>query len=377
MKILMCPEYFIPSIGGGEVWSWQVAKHLVRKGNDVDILTYKHPEKPHDEKIEGVNIRRIGAFPISGVQSYFKRATIQGIGVINKGLKLDFDIIQASQTFPLLPSSFLSKMKKRPLVAVYHDIYGYSFSLKDKGLLRGVIRGSVEHITLKMNYDAIIAVSRSTMKKLLKYGIDEEKIKVITGGVDLKMIDPIKEEKTSTPSILFVGRLVPHKRVEDLLKAFSIVLKTNPKTNLYIVGTGKHKDFLQEYASSLNLEKKVTFTDYVTESEKIRLMKKAHVLVLPSIMEGFGLVLIEAMACKTPVIATDLGGPKEVVVDNETGFLVEPFNPKALAEKIGSIINDEKFRTRMGEAGRRRVEELYTWDKTADNMIQLYKKLVP
>jgi glycosyltransferase involved in cell wall biosynthesis len=372
MKILMCPEYFIPSIGGGEVWSWQVARHLVKRGHEVDVLTYKHPNRFYNEVIEGVRILRTGRFPISGVQSYFRRAYVQGIGIIAEGLKRDYDLAQVSQTFPLLPASLLSKMKRRPIVAVYHDVYGFGFSLRDKGIVRGIIRGSVEHTTFKLDFDAIIAVSQSTKRKLLSRGVQSEKICVITEGVDLESVDFVEQEKSETPMVIYVGRLVAHKRVEDLLAAFSIVLKTVPSAQLYIVGEGPRGRLLRELSSSLKIHEKVRFTGYVPEHEKLRLMKQAHTLVLPSVMEGFGLVLIEAMACRTPVIAANVGGPKEVVMPGQTGFLVEPFDVDALAEKLCILLTDAKMRERMGEAGRHTVEKFYTWERVVDSILRLY-----
>jgi len=376
LRVLMCPEYFYPQVGGGEVWFWQVARHLVKRGHEVHILTYKHPGYTTDNVIEGIHIHRLGPFPIRGVQPYFRRALIQGIGIILYGLRIEFDIIQASQTLPLIPAKILSILKKRPIVAVYHDVYGYHFSLRDKGVIKGLIRGSLEKMTLNQEYNGVIAVSNSTKSKLVNYGVSRNKLHVIYEGVDLEYIDSINSDKKSRLLILYVGRLVAHKCIEDLLDSFKIVQKKIQLARLMIVGTGPRRQELEAYSSQLGIEECIQFTGYVSDKKKYQLMKQADVLVLPSVMEGFGLVLIEAMACGTPVIAVDLGGPKEVVSDNKTGFLVSPRQPKEIAEMILIILRNHELRQVMSKDARLRVEDFFTWEKTSERIESLYYKVV-
>ncbi|MEM3872606.1 MAG: glycosyltransferase family 4 protein [Nitrososphaeria archaeon] len=368
MEILLCPEYFFPHVGGGEVWLFHLSKILVNKGHKITVISYKHPKHLQNEILSGIKILRIGLFPIGGVQPYFKRAIVNAFGIIVNGLKLKYDILFVNQTFPLLPSYLVSKIKRKPIFAVFHDIYGLQFSLKEKGLIKGLIRGIVELISIKLNYDIILTVSESTKKKLVKVGMKVNKIFVVGGGVDLRKIDSVNEQKSSKPTILYVGRLVRLKKVENLLLAFKKVITKVPDAELYIVGSGPEEGKLKNLAKELDLTSKVFFTGYVTEEEKIRLMKKAWILVQPSIAEGFGLVLVEANACKTPVIAVDSGGPREVIREGRTGFLIQPNNIKQLAEKIIEILGDKNRVLKMGEEGRKVVEENYTWEKVAEKI---------
>ncbi|MEM2951055.1 MAG: glycosyltransferase family 4 protein, partial [Nitrososphaeria archaeon] len=337
MEILLCPEYFFPHVGGGEVWLFHLSKILVNKGHKITVISYKHPKHLQNEILSGIKILRIGLFPIGDVQPYFKRAIVNAFGIIVNGLKLKYDILFVNQTFPLLPSYLVSKIKRKPIIAVFHDIYGLKFSLKEKGLIKGLIRGIVELISIKLNYDIILTVSESTKRKLVNVGVKENKIHVVGGGVDLNEIDFVNEQKSSKPTIIFVGRLVRLKKVENLLLAFKKVITKVPDAELYIVGSGPQENMLRKLAEELDLTSKVFFTGYVPEEEKIKLMKKAWVLVQPSIAEGFGLVLVEANACKTPVIAVDSGGPREVIREGRTGFLVEANNIGQIAEKIIEI----------------------------------------
>jgi glycosyltransferase involved in cell wall biosynthesis len=368
MRILYCPEYFFPHVGGAEVWLFYTSIILSKKGHDVTVITYKHPLHSNNEVINGVKVRRVGIFPIKGIQPYFKRALINAYGILVDGLKIDYDIIISNQTFPLLPSYIVSKLRRKPLMAVFHDIYGLNFSIKEKGLFKGLIRGIVEVISTKLNYDLILTVSNSTKSKLLKTGVSSEKIFVVGGGVDIKAIDSVYAEKSSKPMIIYVGRLVKLKKVENLIIAFKEVLSKIPNAELYIVGIGPQESMLKNLVEQLKIASKVHFTGYVSEEEKIALMKHAWVLVQPSVAEGFGLVLVEANACKTPVIAVDSGGPREVVRDGETGYLIKPNNIKMLVEKLVELLSDKNRILVMGEKGRKLVEENFTWDKVAEKI---------
>jgi len=368
MQILYCPEYFFPHIGGGEVWSFNTGKALVKRGYKIVVVTYKHPMHCKDEIIDGLIILRIGPLTVSGVQPYFKRAIVQAYGIIAKGLTLAYDVIIANQTFPLLLSYVVSKVRRKPIFAIFHDIYGLSFSIREKGVFKGIIRGAVEAVSLKLAYDVIITVSESTKKKLIQAGVKEDKIFVVGGGVDIKAIDSVYAEKSSKPMIIYVGRLVKLKKVENLIIAFKEVLSKIPEAELYIVGIGLQESMLKNLVEQLKIASKVHFTGYVSEEEKITLMKHAWVLVQPSVAEGFGLVLVEANACKTPVIAVDSGGPREVVRDGENGYLIKPNNIKMLVEKLVELLSDKNRILVMGEKGRKLVEENFTWDKVAEKI---------
>lgn len=368
MRILLCPEYFIPHVGGGEVWIFNISKILSKKAHEIMVVSYKHPNRLNNETIDGIKIFRVGFFPIKGIQSYLARAIFTAYGILTKGLTLEYDTIVASQTFPLIPSYIVLKIRGKPLISVFHDIYGLNFSLKEKGFIKGLIRGITELIVIKLNYDIVLTVSESTKKKLVRAGVKEDKIHVVGGGVDLELIDSVEEQKSSKPTIIFVGRLVRLKKVENLLLAFKKIISKIPEAELYIVGSGPQEKMLKDLAKRLDLSSNVHFTGFVPEEEKIKLIKNAWVLVQPSIAEGFGLVLVEANACRTPVVAVDSGGPREVVIDGVTGFLVKPNDLNELTEKILEILSDKIKMYRMGEDGRKVVEEKYTWEKVAEKV---------
>jgi glycosyltransferase involved in cell wall biosynthesis len=268
----------------------------------------------------------------------------------------------------LIPSYVVSKIRRKPIIAVFHDIYGPSFSLKEKGLLKGLIRSLAEGIVLKLNYDAVLTVSESTKRKLVQANVDEDKIKVVGVGVDLEKIDLAKTTKSNKPTIIYVGRLVKLKQVDQLIIAFKKVIEQVPDAELFIVGSGALKDELHKLVDRAGLSSKVYFKGFLFEKEKFHLIWESHLLVQPSAMEGLGIVLVEAMACQTPVIAINKYGPKEVVTNGENGFLVPPNDVNRLASKIIEIIKDREKAEAMGRKGRALVKERYTWERVVEKV---------
>ncbi len=279
MRILFCPEYFVPSIGGGEIWSYNVAKGLAEKGHKMSVVTYKQQGHMLDEKIGNLSIIRGGTYAVNTSESYWKRALIQAPSIIRIGATTDYDIILANNTFPLLPSWFLSKIRQKPIVAAFHNFYGYRFSIEEKGAIKGVVRGSIEYVAHALNYDAILVLSTSIKDKLIKRGIPAKRISIIPGGVDLQYIDSIQEEKSKEPIVLFVGRLVHMKRVDVLLEAFRIVNEKIPESKLFVVGDGPLRPYLESLAEQHRIRDHVFFLGFVSEEEKIRIMKESDTLL--------------------------------------------------------------------------------------------------
>lgn len=376
LDILVCPEYFYPHVGGGEVWIWNVARKLSERGHFIRVLTYKHPTRKANESIGGMSIQRMGPFPIRGTQPYLSRALIQAFGILKNALNQQFDVVLAVQTFPLIPSKLISLILRRPIVALFHDVYGLEFSLIEKGLLKGLIRGITEKISLQLHYDLVLAVSRSTRNKLVASGISADKIRVVFGGVDLKFIDGVQGFLSESPLIVYLGRLVKYKHVDDLIVSFRKLLRRFPNAQLWIVGDGPERDGLIKLSRDLRVSERVKFWGRVSDVKKVQILKSAWMLVLPSTKEGLGLVLLESLACKTPVIAVDSGGPRDVVFNGISGFLVPPRDVNALTKRIATLLEDDSLRSRMGQMGRKIVERTFTWDRVTDRVELALKQVL-
>ena len=266
---------------------------------------------------------------------------------------------------------------------------GYDFSLW------------LEKTALEMA-DAVIAVSEETKRDVLSlFDVKEERISVIHNGIDLAEYQAEKNPATlhalgidpERPYILFVGRITRQKGIVHLVRAirhldpgFQIVLCAGaPDTPEIAAEMQRAVAAAREHRDNI-----IWIEKMVSRTEAIALYSGASVFVCPSIYEPFGIINLEAMACGTAVVASSVGGIKEVVVDGETGFFVplrqmkespfEALEPEVfardLAARINQLMADPQLAERMGAAGRKRAEELFRWDEIAHKTERLYRKLL-
>ena len=287
-----------------------------------------------------------------------------------------------------------------PLVITTHSLEPLR-PWKREQLGRGYDASSwVEKTAIEMA-DAVIAVSKETKEDVLKYfEVDENKIKVIYNGINLE--EYVVSNETSTleqygidktkPYILFVGRITRQKGIIHLVNAIKYI---EPEAQIVLCAGAPDtpeigKEMLDSVDEVKKTRKNVIWIDKMLDKkEVIQLYSHADVFCCPSIYEPFGIINIEAMACETAVVASAVGGIKEVVVDGETGILVpleqqnvapfEPVNPdqfsRDLANGINTLIKDKALRTTMAKNGRKRVEEYFDWTAIAKQVEELYKSL--
>jgi alpha-maltose-1-phosphate synthase len=229
--------------------------------------------------------------------------------------------------------------------------------------------------------DAVVAVSQDMKQDILKaYPIPESRVAVIHNGVDPEKYHPkegtesLAKFSVHPPFVFFVGRLSRQKGIFDLLEAMDHV----PRGTTLVLATGKPdtpgiEDDLRAVLKSK--DNVVWIREMLEDPDLVNLYNEAAVFACPSIYEPFGIINLEAMACETPVVATRVGGIKEVVVDGETGLLVPPGDPMKLGQAITQIIEDPKMAARMGQAGRQHVLRDFTWDRIAERTLELYRSL--
>ncbi len=288
-----------------------------------------------------------------------------------------------------------------PLVITTHSLEPLR-PWKREQLGRGYDASSwVEKTAIEMA-DALIAVSNETKEDVLKYfDVDENKVKVIYNGI--KLDEYVVTEETSTldkfnidkskPYVLFVGRITRQKGIIHLVNAIKYI---DPDTQIILcAGAPDTPEIAKEMEDSVNEVKKtrknvIWIDEMLPKEEIIQLYSHADVFCCPSIYEPFGIINIEAMACKTAVVASAVGGIKEVVVNGETGILVPveqqnvaPFEPtdpdkfaRDLADGVNRIINNKDLRESMAIKGRKRVEEHFDWIAIAKQVEELYKSLI-
>jgi glycosyltransferase involved in cell wall biosynthesis len=225
--------------------------------------------------------------------------------------------------------------------------------------------------------DRVICISEAVRRQCVAAGLAEAKLAVIPDFVDCRHFDLALVSANPTgarPTILTMGRLTPEKGHRVLLRAMAEVVRRVPESRLVICGEGEERAALEAQCGMLGLAETVEFAGFVADPRAA--LAQADVVAMPSLSEGLGVAVLEAMAMARPVVATDAGGLPESVVDGETGRVVPRGDVGALAEAILSMLDDPTEAQAMGAAGRERAQELFDRPRIVDRILHLYKDVL-
>jgi len=305
----------------------------------------------------------------------FLIAEILSLLIVSK--KESFDLIHAHWIIPQGVIAYLCKIiLKTPYIV---SIHGSDILAANNPLFQKICK------VVLSNADSVTANSGKTTK--IASSIVNKNIETIPMGVDLDLFHTpliIKEkmDQRERLQILFVGRLIDLKGVNYLLDAIVKVQAIYPDIVLKIIGDGPEKSGLQERVKDLGIKKNVTFGGVVPNYKLPGIYRDSDIFVIPSIVnengetEGLGIVTLEAMACGTPVIGTNVGGIPDIIKDRITGLLVEEKNGKAIADSILEIIQNTSLRDDMCKNAHQLVQERFSWDVIARRFLKLYKKIL-
>lgn len=237
-------------------------------------------------------------------------------------------------------------------------------------------RGVLAKNLLLRRAKEITATSRFLADATAKLAPKGKKIHIVPFGIDCEQFSKKKTDKVSRNiRIGYIKHLVPKYGPDYLLKAMAIVLDHFPDTELVIVGHGTMEDDLKMLAGSLGITGNVKFTGYLQSEEIPSILESIDIFIMPSLMDAFGVAAIEAQAMEVPVVASNVGGVSEAVIDGKTGFLVEPKNVQQLATAVIKLIKDPELRKNMGKEGRRFVLENYNLEENVCLFERLYQNL--
>lgn len=360
-KILLinwrCPKN--PLAGGAEIYAYEIFRRI--KNYEITYLAERFPESKEEEEIDGIRILRIGN------KWTFNFSVYKNINEIVE--KNNFDlVIDDLNKIPFYSPYFLKK-KVPVLVLVMHLFRNAIFSETN------IFFGSYVYLTeslipliYKNNYFACLSQStKEDLLKLFKNKEIEERICVVPPGIDLNKYKPDFSKKKER-IICHVGRLKKYKSIHHLILAVKILKEKNiDNFKVLIVGEGDDKKRLIKLVKKLNLTKIIEFTGYVSEEEKIDIYQRSLFLVENSIKEGWGLIVMEANACGTPVISAKTPGLKETVIENETGFFYSYGDVNTLAEKMRILLEKDNLREEMSKKAINWARN-FTWEKSANLM---------
>jgi len=348
--------------GGAEVYVHELAKRWVKEGNNVTVFCGNGIKRPKNEQIDGVNIIRKGGFYMVYVWA-FLYYVFQFRG------KYDV-IIDCENGIPF----FTPLYARKPIFLLIHHVHQDVFR---KSLLRpfAIFATFLETKIMPMVYRnvQVITVSPSSRDEIINHNLTKSDPIIIYNGVDLSKYMP--EQKSANPLILYLGRLQYYKSLNVFIKAAKEVLRQVPHARFLIAGEGEEKKKLIRLAKKLNIVNHIKFLGKVTEQEKIILFQRAWMFVNPSFMEGWGLTTIEANACGTPAIASDVPGLRDSIKDDNTGLLVPYGKDQEFAQSILRLIKDENLRKELSEEAIR-WSRTFTWERSSTELYSLLDQKV-
>jgi glycosyltransferase involved in cell wall biosynthesis len=371
-RVAMVIQRYLPHLGGTERQLQQVAPRLQSLGYEVSILTRHEKGLLRYEVIDGIPVYRL---PSPGPKRL--AGAIFTIAAVTQLIRLHPDLVHAYEI--LTPASIATLSKRISKHAVLVKILrggerGDVYKLKRRPFWKSYFQNLIRHV------DAFLVISNEIDDELSSLGVPSEKRIFLPNGVNTERCIPLSTEeklklraKLSLPLhetiVIYVGRLVPEKRVDLLLKIWNDVRQKHSGACLLIVGEGSEAQRLR----AMRVDG-VQFTGQVNDA--VSYLQSADLFVLPSSTEGLSNSMLEAMSCSLPVLASSVGGAPDVIEQNVSGFLIAPDDENTLRAGLKNLLEDEALRFRLGSNARVRILLDFSLDSVAQRLADLYGRLL-
>jgi glycosyltransferase involved in cell wall biosynthesis len=362
MRILFWSETFWPRVGGVENLAARLLPALRRRGHEFTVVTWENITAPDEIRYDGIPVHR---FPFFSRTHSFE-AVIENrrrVAQLKKEFAPDLVHVNSYGGSALFHVNTAGSYPSPTLVTLHQALPNEP--IERESLLGHLLR-SAAWVTACST--SVLAHARKLLPEIASTS------SVIHNAIEIPAGDP-PPISFQPPRILCVGRLVPEKGFDLALAAFGIVLQRFPSARLTLAGDGRERENLRRQASDLGLAPSVEFAGSVPPEKVPDLIAEASVVLIPSRLEGFGLVALEAGSMARPVIARRVGGLPEVLADQQTGLLVESENSEALADALGFLLSHPERAAEMGRAGQKRARELFGWERCVEAYDVLYRKL--
>jgi glycosyltransferase involved in cell wall biosynthesis len=355
-----------PDAGGAEVHLHEVFSRIAKMGHRVTLYCSSFAGAPREETIGGIHVIREGGrylFNLRPFLAYMKRFRREPFDVIVDDLnKIPF---------------FLPAYVAEPVCCVTHHLFDTSIFRETNAALASYVylteRSAIA--CYRRRRVPFIVGSPSTKEELVLRGCRPEDIAVVNYAVDHATHRKTGVQKSPVPLIGYFGRLKQYKSVHHLLEALPRVMAEVPELKVMIVGEGDDRPRLEAITREKGLGSLVEFTGYVSEERKMELLQQMWCKVMTSSKEGWGLTVLEANACGTPVIASRVPGLRDAVRDGETGLLYTFGDVPELAGKIIQLLKDPPFREELS-AEALRWSHGFTWEKAATETLAALKEVI-
>ncbi len=384
LKICMITWEFPPRIVGG------IARHclglsqaLARENHEVYVLTLDFPGAPTDEEIGGVKVHRVrtelGHPNFLTWTFLFNHFIEKQVAMLSH--TVDFDVIHIHDWLTAEVGISSKHFLGKPLVSTVH-----STEIGRAQVLHNPDSYMIDGIEWWMTFEskAVIVCSDSMKREIHShFHLPLEKISVIPNAIETTKYqknserDSVRRRFGVSPHekmVLFIGRLVPQKGVEYLIRAVPLIVKNHPETKFVIVGDGWSKSYLESLAASTGFGDRIRFLGFVSDVDAAGLTLSADALVVPSVYEPFGIVALEGMAAGVPVVAANVGGLAEIIEHDRTGILAYARNPDSISWGVNKILGDHGYSQWLTQNAKRKVLDTYCWENVAKETIKVYEK---
>jgi glycogen synthase len=359
-------------IGGMQNHTAELTRALDRRGVVQTVLTTRPPTAPRFQRLgDHARVIRLG-LPIRRFrQLYGPQAAI--IAPI-LAARADVVHVHLGEDLAVLPTgAAAAKLHRLPLVLTVHTSLHHTLAVSDlRSAVLKTLGGQIERWG-EHSAEAVLVITPRLSKLLISDGAAENRIHVIPPGVNPSLFEGPFEDPFSgvgRPRVLFVGRLAPQKGVDTLVAAAGLL--KDPCAQVLLVGDGPERKALERETERLGVGDRLHFVGFVTHDRLPAAMAHADVLVLPSLYEELGTVLLEAMQAGLPIVASKTGGIPDVIEDGVNGMLVPPGDPGALARAIDRLLADRDLACRLSEGAKERGKD-YDWEMLAERVLAVYR----
>jgi glycosyltransferase involved in cell wall biosynthesis len=354
-----------PRGGGAEVHCHEIFRRVAALGHRVTLACSTFPGAPARETLDGIQIVRSGARALFNFRFPALYASLT--------LEQQFDVVvEDLNKIPFFTPRFV----RQPIVGIGHHLFGTSI-FEETNPIAGAYVYLLERLALRYYRTRIpfMVVSPSTREEFLGHGFSPESLSIIQNCVDHARYVPDPSRRSGAPLIGYFGRLKKYKHVDHFLSAVAPVFGDHPGLKVVVMGDGDDRSRLERVAADLGIFGSVRFTGYLTEVEVVRELQRWWCCVMPSSKEGWGLTVVEANACGTPAIASDVPGLRDAVRDGQTGVLYPFGDIKTLELRMRSLLDDRGLRDRLA-AGAVVWANTFSWDDAAQKTVEVLERVV-
>ncbi|MBP7227466.1 MAG: glycosyltransferase [Longilinea sp.] len=362
---------------------YEAAKAVQQQGHFVRVVTMHAPGAKEYESFDGLEVVRLRYLPerwevlqrdAAGIPAAWKANPWARLALLPFALRFaqglaqhaaDCDLIHANWTLSAMAAWVSAPFHRRPYLVTVQgsDI----FTAPRIPLVKSFTRLALNRA------EHVLALSSALAQATVALGVDATRVRVLPNGVNVQRF-PFLPDVPRQPWIVFVGSLIERKGVRYLLQAMPIVLAECPTYRLIIIGEGEQAAELQQLSQRLQLGDRVQFVGTQSQAQVGEWLRQARLFVLPSIEEGQGVVLLEALASGTPCVGSAVGGIQDVITE-AVGQLVPPQDATALAQAMITVLQAQDW-DRLSSNARRRIEEVYDWKNLAMQLVSMYQQVL-